>query len=317
MKISKLIFKIVKVLIIIISISYIFFKLFAEYQKGLLFINLNEFGFNEVLWFFIVVLLVFANWFLESIKFKLLIKPFQKITLHHSIQGVLAGITVSIFTPKRIGEFGGRIFVLETTHRLNGIFATLLGNFSQLLVTLILGLIFFPVYGSMNAHISEVLANNSLLIPIVFTMVFLLLASYFTLSKVGIFLGRFKFFSKHNTFILFLLKYKTYELFNILLISLLRYAIFSTQFFLLLNVFGLEISYFNAIIGISQVYFFMTIIPTFALGELGVRGSISLWVFGAFTALSSGILMASIVLWVLNLALPALVGAYFLSKLKY
>jgi len=317
MTIGKQIFKIVKVLIIIVSVSYIFYKLYMEWQKGLLFINFNEFGIANGLSFLLVLFLVGVNWGFESIKFKVLIAPFQKLTIYKSIQAVLAGITVSIFTPKRVGEFGGRIFVLETPNRLNGIFATLLGNFSQLLITLMLGIIFFPIYGSLNANISEYVTHKSLIISLILIGILLMLTLYFGISKIGVVLSRIKFFKQHNNFILFLKKYKTTQLLIVLLISFLRYVVFATQFFILLNVFGLEISFFNAIIGISQVYFFMTIMPTFALGELGVRGSISVWVFAVFTASTSGVLIASITLWVVNLAIPALFGTYFLSKLKY
>ncbi|MFA6401838.1 MAG: hypothetical protein WCX31_09470 [Salinivirgaceae bacterium] len=60
----------------------------------------------------------------------------------------------------------------------------------------------------------------------------------------------------------------------------------------------------------------MTFIPTFALAELGVRGSVAVLVIGTLSPLSSAIIAASVLLWIINLALPALVGAQFLYRFK-
>jgi hypothetical protein len=316
-KIGKLLFQIVKILVIIISIGYIVLKIFHDQQRGIIFNHFKEYSFSEVLYFLLVLLLVFVNWFFEALKFKLLVKPIQQISINKSIQAVLAGITVSIFTPQRLGDFGGRIFVLETKNRMNGILATLLGSFSQLLITLIVGAILFPVYASKNNVMFSYSMNYVYLIPIAFLILLALVAGYLNLSHLGVLLSRFKIFAKHYSFIKFMQKYSKHNLFIVLLLSLLRYVVFTFQFIILLKLFSVEIDYTDALVGISQVYFLMAVIPTFALGELGVRGSLSLWILGVYTVAASGIIAASIFLWMLNLALPALVGVYFLSKLKY
>lgn len=317
MKIGKLIFQLVKILVIIISIGYIVLKIYHDQQRGIIFNNFNDYSFFDGLSFLVVFLLVFVNWFFESLKFKLLVKPIQQITIKKSVQAVLAGITVSIFTPQRLGDFGGRIFVLETKNRLNGIFATLLGSLSQLLITLIVGALLFPVYAAKNNVVFSYSINYVFLIPIAVLVLVALFTGYLNLSHLGALLSRFKFFAKHYSLIHFMQKYSKRNLLIVLLISMLRYVVFSFQFVVLLKLFNVEINYINALVGISQVYFLMAIIPTFALGELGVRGSLSLWILGVYTTAVSGIIAASIFLWILNLALPALVGVYFLSKLRY
>ncbi|MBE9468956.1 MAG: hypothetical protein IMY72_11655, partial [Bacteroidetes bacterium] len=77
----------------------------------------------------------------------------------------MSGVTVSIFTPNRVGEFGGRIFVLKRKNRVSAIFATIVGSFSQLIITIVVGLIslivlfiFFP------EKINNIKFNNQLLI---------------------------------------------------------------------------------------------------------------------------------------------------------
>ena len=53
-------------------------------------------------------------------------------------KAVFSGITVSTFTPNRIGEYGGRVFCLEKGDRIKAVFITILCSMSQLLTTVIL-----------------------------------------------------------------------------------------------------------------------------------------------------------------------------------
>lgn len=317
MKNNKVIFSLAKTLVIIISIGYIIFKLYSEKQNGTLFYEIIEFNKFNWLYLLVVILLVPVNWVFEAIKFKLLVKNLQVLTLKQSGKAVLTGITVSIFTPKRIGDFGGRIMFLDKKNRVSGIFATLLGSLSQLLITLVVGGILFPIYLSYGDVFQEYGINISLLYSIVVVVILIVLLVYLNIAKLGYVLGKLLFFKKHNSFIIFLQKYNWKELLIFLLISFARYTIFTFQFVLLLWMFGVDLPYAQAIIGISQMYFLMVLIPTFALGELGVRGSLAVWVLSIFTALASGVIAASMLLWILNLAIPAIIGTFYLSKLKY
>lgn len=119
--------------------------------------------------------------------------------------------------------------------------------------------------------------------------------------------------------------YNSNDLMKVLGLSLFRYLVFSLQFYLLLRAFDLKIPYFEAMMLIALVYLFMTIIPTIALTELGVRGSVSLFVFSLyFEPLGSwndqaalAVASASTILWLINLALPALLGIIFVYSLRF
>ena len=68
---------------------------------------------------------------------------------------------------------------------------------------------------------------------------------------------------------------------------------------------------------ISLTYFVMTAIPTIAITELGVRGSVAVYFIGLLTANVSNIFMASSMLWLINLAVPALIGVVFIFQLRF
>ena len=99
--------------------------------------------------------------------------------------------------------------------------------------------------------------------------------------------------------------------------SIARYIVFTTQFFILLQVFEIDISYIDAIILTSIMLFVISIIPTIAITEIGVRGSVALFLFGLVSSNTEGILSATFVMWVINLLLPALFGTVSIFSLKF
>ena len=78
--------------------------------------------------------------------------------------------------------------------------------------------------------------------------------------------------------------------------------------------------YFKAFELISMTYFVMTAIPTIALIDLGIRGSVAIYFIGQMVleanGLHTGILLASMAVWMVNLAFPALIGLLFINRLK-
>ena len=60
-------------------------------------------------------------------------------------------------------------------------------------------------------------------------------------------------------------------------------------------------------------YWAMTAVPTMALGELGVRGGVALYLFGLYSQNSIGIAASTMVIWLLNIIFPAIVGACLIA----
>jgi len=61
---------------------------------------------------------------------------------------------------------------------------------------------------------------------------------------------------------------------------------------------------------------FASFIPTLLISEIGVRGAVAVFVFGTISNLEIQIIMASILLWLINIALPALIGIFNLKEIK-
>ena len=60
----------------------------------------------------------------------------------------------------------------------------------------------------------------------------------------------------------------------------------------------------------------MALIPSITLAELGIRGSVIIYFTELFISDFTGTLSASIVLWFINLAIPAIIGSFFMYRIK-
>src|SRR3546814_10415128 len=94
----------------------------------------------RTIWLLVITgLLMLVNWGTEVFKWKYLVRKIEWVSLWKSTESLLAGLTLAIFTPNRVGEYGGRILYLERGNRVKGAFAMWVGAFSQMLVTNVIG----------------------------------------------------------------------------------------------------------------------------------------------------------------------------------
>ena len=101
-----------------------------------------------------------------------------------------------------------------------------------------------------------------------------------------------------------------------LLLSLFRYVVFSFQFYYLLHVFGVNISYSDAMITISSMYLLASIIPTISIFDVVIKGSIAVFLFGYIEINELTILSITTLMWLLNFVIPSTIGSYFVLNFK-
>lgn len=118
--------------------------------------------------------------------------------------------------------------------------------------------------------------------------------------------------------------YNKIELLKILVLSFVRYFLYTFQFVLLIWAFNIPLNYFNAMIPISLIYLLMMIVPFITITEIAVRGSVSILVFEKWlmmneinTSLGMMVFSASSLLWIFNIAIPALIGLFLTYRLKF
>ena len=276
----------------------------------------------------IVIILMLANWSIESFKWKYLIKKIENVSFIKSFEAVMTGISISTFTPNRTGEYLGRVFILERASRIEGALITFLGSLSQLLITILAGTVSLflciPLIFGQSIVFSGYLYYGLLILISAFCISLLLL--YFNISFLSALrekILRYR-LKKYRRFFRVFALFRFRELFITVLLSLGRYLIFSFQYFLLLKMFSVPVPLAHALILVSLVFFLVTVFPTIALTELGIRGTVAIYLFGlyfskkgVYTDYNIGVVSASTLLWIINLAIPAIAGTFFVFRLKF
>jgi uncharacterized membrane protein YbhN (UPF0104 family) len=255
----------------------------------------------------IAVMLMFLNWTVEAFKWKSLVNVLCKISLVKSLRSVFTGITVSFYTPNRIGEFAGKVMHLEPEYRAKGCLLSFIGSSSQLLVTLQLGLI--AVLMNMGTWFDSWMINKNVFLVLLSLLVILMTFGWFRISWLSPLLLRLKLSETMKKQVEVFSEFQATHLLSIYSYSLVRYLIFSFQQYLLLQAFAVNIDFMTCFQLTAISFLLITIIPSIALGELGIRGSVNIAVFGMVVNNSFGILAATFMLWLINLAIPALLGA--------
>lgn len=248
------------------------------------------------------MMLIFSvsNWLLEIYKWKLLASSVKKISFFESYVQSLSAHTLSLFTPFKTGEFGVKTMFYERSLLKKILELNFIGNLSQLLITVLFGIIGFYYY---QYSIVEQLKipffdfENSRFVS--FTMVILISILLFKIM---------------NQLINFsIISFKNY--FKIIGISNLRYLIFSHQYLLLLLFFYPNLNYLPTISAIFSMYLLASIVPTLALFDWTIKGSIALLLFSVLGFQVEIILMISVAMWVFNFAIPAILGSYLVLTL--
>jgi uncharacterized membrane protein YbhN (UPF0104 family) len=280
---------------------------------------------DDLLPLLLVFLLMGLNWSVEALKWRYIIRKSENITFFRSLKAVFTGMSVGTFTPNRLGEFLGRSFMLERTHPWKVFFMTIIGSYSQLIATVLFGAVGLMFFTARFAGLSTGFSYLDMLIAffIAISLAFLLLL-YFNIDILDRYLGPWLRRKKPGLAAWFhvIADYNTKDLLVVLFFSTFRYAVFSFQYFLLLKIFDLQITLWNSLLFTSVIYLVMTVIPTIALSEIGVRGSVSLFFFSFYfpdtmnSLASAAIVSSSGLLWLINLVLPAILGTFFVSHLK-
>ena len=322
---------IIRIAIMVATYYFIYKEIFKEKRLDYVVDSFNDLisqPYVTILFIWTVALML-VNWGIESLKWQYLMNKAERISFLKSYEAILSGISVSIFTPNRVGEWFGRVFIMKKANPWKGVFITMIGSFSQLLITIIIGAIslvfYIPTYFHDAAFYSNYLLYGLILLVLVITGSLLLI--FLNITSIPSFINRLikKRFVHFNEYINVISTYSTFELITVLIFSLLRYSVFTMQFYILLMMFSVKIPFFHGMMIISMIFFVMTAIPTVTLAELGIRGSVALQLIGLYfermgtlsDKIEIGILSATSTLWVINLAFPALLGTLFVYRLTF
>jgi hypothetical protein len=269
--------------------------------------------------FWMVIVLMFVNWGLEALKWKFLMLPLEKVSFFTSLKATFAGVAFALNTPNRIGEYGGRILYIQEGNRIKAVALTVVGSFSQLIVTFVFGAIGVLILNNLMVSI-PLLKNITWSIPlfqlILIVVTSILMVIYFNTGLIIKKIEKIRFLKKWSRFFILLEELSLNILLKVFVLSALRFLVFAIQYNLLLHVMHVQIDWTVGFWMVAIMFLMLAIIPSIALLELGLRWQYSLFLFGLLSANAVGIYAVATGIWLINLVLPAIIGTIMMLGVK-
>lgn len=266
---------------------------------------------------FAVIVLMAINWSIEAIKWKISVAKIQKVSFIRACKAILSGVSFSVSTPNRMGEYLGRILYMDEGNRLKTVSLTIVASMSQLIITLLMGciglLILFPrieAAGMLASPWNSVLFYGVLIALIVLTLF------YFRLPWLVKWTDRLPGSKKFVHLIRVLEDFDARLLVKLLLLSAIRFLVFIIQYYLLFRLFEVNVTWWQGYWATSVSFLVLAVIPTFAIAELGIRGKVALNFLGLFSSNGLGITITAGCIWFINLVIPAIIGSLLILGIK-
>lgn len=259
-------------------------------------------------WLAIGIALWPLNWLIEALKWWLLTVHSER-SIRQALGDVLVGQYFGLVTPNRLGEGPGRMHQTLAGNRSRDLFAFANSSIAQLLATLLFGSICLVLVAS---YISTIDSQWWLIaFPLrwlIWVGTLILLLFYIEPGWSHMLREMVKPDGWIGKRIGGLQTYNRHENGRTLFLSIARYLVFSTQFVCVVIAFGFEGNTSELFIRIALVYLGSTIIPSFALAELGVRESMAVLLFPAIGINPAVAFIATLLVWIVNILLPSIAG---------
>ncbi len=248
------------------------------------------------------------NWFLDILKWKTLVLIIQKISIKQAAIQSLAAHTGALLTPNRIGEYGIKAMYFNKKYQKKIVLLNLIHHMLQMLVTTVFGVIGL-VYILKNFAVDlPVISFKKIRYLISFLVMFILMGRMVIRKKIRSFYW--------NKIIRFMKNMSKKTLVFAFLLSVLKYVMFVHQFIYLLYLFDVQFTYFEVLLILFGFYFVASILPSLPIFDWLVKGSVAIMLLQLLGIDEIVIITISTIMWLLNFALPAIIGSFFVLKFK-
>lgn len=311
---GEILIRIVQIIISLAAIFFVVYKLIQFNEWTAFYEHIDQ---NHIQFWFLLTTLIFLSFLtlaLEGLKWQQLISLVYSLKFSDALFQILKGLQGGIVTPARLGDPPSRAMHLPKEFRSKSLLLSVMGIMIQNLTIgtgAILGLLFLNK--AIVADASCISQLETAVIKYAGILVLLIITGQVLLLIGTRFLKKFSLIRKITSFFLIVKDFKLREVLNVILLTILKYSVFCFQFWLIL--FYFEIITDPSHIALVAIYFgAITLLPTFAIADLGLRGSIAILLFGLISFNSLGIVMSVFLLWCLNTAMPAMIPFFWKNK---
>ena len=301
---------ILKGIILLAVLLFIYFKILSQLEgPGFDLVEFFSSVGDRIYLVLAALVLMPLNWSFEAVKWKWIIQEVEQVSFRQSLAGVLSGLSLGFITPHAIGDYAGRVWQLRTSRRFRTIGGLLLGRIMQFAVTLLFGLV--------GLMLTPIPTRNWE--PLILTYVGGIIMVFLVIIYPSLFLKLFEisFLKSLRVYFKLLDSYSLGRKLQIFWLSLLRYMVFAVQFVLLMLACSVEADLAVLFSGATFIFLAKSALPTFNfLSDLGVREAAAAFYFSVLEVPVVEVVMASLILWIINILLPALAGTAFLWSIK-
>ena len=296
-----------RILVLLAAYGYVGFRVFISGGADFENIRVQDFQPQHYYILALTIVLALLNWTLEIWKWRIAMATVAPVRFATAMQAVLYGAGVGLLTPNRIGDPVGRVAMLPRVQRARGAAMAMVASMSQQLATIVFGVVgvVLWLYQSMPKVIPLALTFVLTFVSLVLVVFVIVRHQHILLS-----LSKFKFFAQRLKDESLNVNVPWRTLVQIVLLSLSRYVVFSSQLVLLMILFGFDGDVVMLYLAIFISYLLSSVVPTVAIAEVGVKASFAVIVVGAVWPNPLAITLASVLLWLVNVAIPALVGVW-------
>jgi hypothetical protein len=258
------------------------------------------------------LLLGALNLYIEAIKWHWLIETTHRQSFRISIQQTMAGLAWGNLTPARLAEPVGKAFYLPIHTKVQAVALSLFGSIVQNIVIAIVGITATAIAFS-SKNLTAINTNVSY-----GTMALVILASLALAMVTGLLWAKtivrhmVRRFKLHRIVI----GLTPMRLTKIATATFLRYTCFSLQLAIALAFFAAPANLTDIFISIPVYLLAITLVPSFLLADIGIKGSVALIVFGLTTTNTPAIVSTVFAIWVINTALPTIGGLITTANLN-
>ena len=312
---------ILKVLRVLVALG-LFFLFYRQLFSGGKFVQLSEnfvhnsqnFSYGYLI---ICVVLMPVNWMLEALKWQKLTKAFQMLSYRDALASVLSGVSLGVLTPARIGEYGGRMLHLHPDHKLASVGATFIGSIAQNTINAAVAL---PLsYYFLKSVFDVTYGWSSTFLTLITAGVIISLIVYYNIGRLIRVAERFDFFRSKRELIKklgYAAEYDSETLNRVILISVARYIVYCIQYLCIVWFFNFDQENIILAGAIATIYLVQSGIPLPPVMGLMARGELAILIWSHLQVDAVTALGATLMLWTINLMIPALAGLWIIWKIR-
>lgn len=262
------------------------------------------------------LVLMFVQWAIEALKWRRIFSTVRfKMNWAASLKMIFAGLSFSFVTPNRMGEFIGRVVYLPSEKKGIGTAFTVYNSIVQISVYCFFASIAFYFYDvsllseKLSTSIAEwidILKMFAVLISFTCIVFFFMQQRLFTFLFNAHFLKRFTNVWRDCMQI-------SFDTSIVLLgLTMLKTMIIVLQYWIVFSWLGVDLPFISTFTGVSLMMFGLVVFPSISFVEIGLRWEFSYLLFSVYTTNLLGITIGASIIWLLNVVLPAIIGAFWL-----